>query len=67
MMYSQYCRIETKAGGVRCTDRAFVRACHTKLRASGKTREKRTIRHEWIREGLAIHHNEQDFVRKHRL
>ena len=26
MTYGQYCRIETKAGGVGCSDREFIRA-----------------------------------------
>ena len=52
MTYSQYLRIESDAGGIGCTHRAFVRACHSKLADTAKTREKRDWRHMWIRDGL---------------
>jgi len=52
MMYAQYLRLETKAGGCTATPREFVKACHTVLKQSGKARNKRDVRHQWIREGL---------------
>ena len=53
MMYAQYLRLESKAGGVNATTKQFVKACHSVLRKSGKQRDKRSARHQWIREGLA--------------
>lgn len=52
MMYAQYCRIESAAGGVTITPRAFVRAAHGFITDSGKDRAKRTPRHAWLRRGL---------------
>ena len=52
MLPAQYCRIETAAGGVGCTHREFIRACHGVLSTKGKSRGSRTWRHEWIREGF---------------
>ena len=55
MTYSQYCRIESAAGGVACSDRAFIRAA-LKLVSKDhrKARDKRAVRHEWLRAGLAL-------------
>ena len=53
MPWSQYLRIESAAGGIGCTDRQFIRACHSKLMPSAKTRQQRASRHAWIRSGLA--------------
>lgn len=53
MPYAQYLRIETSAGGVTASPCAFVRACHKRLSAAGKGRECRSMRHQWIRDGLA--------------
>jgi hypothetical protein len=52
MMYSQYLRIETKAGGVYCSDREFIKACHSILSKKGKSAARRATRHNWIRQGL---------------
>lgn len=52
MMFSQYCRIESDAGGVSCSVRDFLRACRRRLSKQGKTRAMRTQRHEWLRAGL---------------
>ena len=55
MMYAQYCRLESKAGGVSCTPREFIRACLSVLKK--KSRYSRTFRHQrhqWIRSGLAM-------------
>ena len=53
MLYSQYERIESIAGGVGASNRQFVRACHTRLNKLAKTRKMRSERHDWIRGGLA--------------
>lgn len=55
MTYTQYCRIETKAGGVSSTPRQFIKAAHTVLSKIGRTRTCRTARHIWLREGLEYH------------
>ncbi len=60
MLYSQYLRIETIAGGVGATTRQFIRACHTRLGKRGKSRELRDTRHKWIRDGIA----EREYARE---
>ncbi len=55
MMFAQYCRIETKAGGISATNRAFVRAAHSLLSNRGKSQQMRLMRHRWLREGLHLH------------
>ena len=52
MSYAQYLRIETSAGGVTASPRAFIRACRKRLSAAGKGRQCRSLRHMWIRDGL---------------
>ena len=52
MLYSQYLRIETIAGGVGCTDKPFIAACHSLLK-NKFSRTERNDRHAWIRDGLA--------------
>ena len=53
MMYAQYCRIESKAGGVFCTPREFVRAALSLIKKRSRfSREFREARHQWLREGL---------------
>lgn len=52
MAYPQYLRLETKAGGVTCTEREFIRACHSVLTARGRSRARRAVRHAWLRVGL---------------
>ena len=53
MMYSQYLRIESSAGGLSTSNRAFIKACYKVLNNEAKTRSKRAARHTWLREGLA--------------
>ena len=53
MMYAQYLRFESKAGGVRCSNRDFIRVCRKALNKKGRTRGQRKLRHIWIRRGLA--------------
>ena len=57
MTYAQYLRIETKAGGVACSNRQFIKALHTRLSNRGKTREHKEWRHNLIKEGLEIKRN----------
>ena len=52
MLDSQYLRLESKAGGIMATNRSMVKACHTILTDVAKTRAKRKLRHEFIREVL---------------
>lgn len=52
MPWSQYLRIESIAGGIGCTPRQFVKACHSRLMPSARGREQRAARHAWIRDGL---------------
>ena len=54
MIYSQYLRLETKAGGAACTDKQFIKACHTVLSDHGKSYKERMDRHNWIKQGLSL-------------
>lgn len=55
MLYRQYCRIETRAGGVGCTDVEFIRAAHKSLLSQSRFHHLyRADRHAWLREGLAL-------------
>lgn len=51
-MFGQYCRIETAAGGLWCSDRAFIRQCLALLAPGWHARKFREARHKWIREHL---------------
>lgn len=52
MTQGQYMRVETDAGGMGCTYRAFVRAAWGMLSPEGKRQGARAARHIWIRDGL---------------
>ena len=52
MMYAQYCRIESRAGGVGCSARQFIKAAHTMLKPRALKFECRDARHAWLRDGL---------------
>jgi len=53
MMFGQYCRIESRAGGVSCSEREFIRAALSMLQKQYRfSREYRTGRHSWLRDGL---------------
>ena len=55
MLFSQYVRIETRAGGVGCTDVEFIRAAHKSLHGPARFNHRfRADRHAWLREGLAL-------------
>ena len=53
MMYSQYIRIERLAGGVGCSNRAFIRAALSRLKKKAR-REicLRDTRHSYLKTGL---------------
>ena len=55
MMYGQYCRIESKAGGVSATGREMIRAARTMVTKQGLSRACRLVRHKWLREMLVMH------------
>ena len=57
MMFAQYCRIESLAGGVHASPREMIRAARTMLTPLGKSREQREARHQWLREMLDMHHD----------
>jgi hypothetical protein len=48
MMYSQYCRVENKAGGVFAPPRRMIKAFHSLLSKNGKSCECREYRHALI-------------------
>jgi hypothetical protein len=52
MLFSQYCRIESKLGGIGSTDREFIRAALKLITAKARRRPMRAARHEWLRSGL---------------
>ena len=52
MPYAQYLRVESAAGGIGCTYKEFVRACHSMLAPNARGFDKRELRHAWIRDGL---------------
>lgn len=53
MNFEQYVRIEALAGGLGCTDRAFIKALRSRMPAEGRNRANREWRHNLIRAGLA--------------
>ena len=55
MLFSQYCRIETRAGGLGCTNVEFIRAAHKSLHGPARFNHRfRADRHAWLRDGLAL-------------
>ena len=55
MLFSQYCRIETRAGGLGCTDVEFIRSAHKSLHGPARFHHLyRADRHAWLRDGLAL-------------
>jgi hypothetical protein len=56
MMFAQYCRVESIAGGVHASGRDMIRAARTMLAPTGKLRAQREARHEWLRDMLIMHH-----------
>jgi len=54
MLNAQYIRIETKAGGITCTDRQFIRQARKRLSTDGKSFNMREWRKEWLLSGLEL-------------
>jgi hypothetical protein len=54
MLHSQFTRIETKAGGVAASNRAFIKAARTLLSSNGRSAKQRDARKAWLREALAL-------------
>jgi hypothetical protein len=53
MMYSQYLRIESLAGGVGCSNRAFIRAALSRLKKKARRKiSLRGARHAYLKAGL---------------
>ena len=53
MTFSQYCRIETAAGGCDITPRQFIKAAQALLHDDAMHHDFRAQRHVWLRSGLA--------------
>lgn len=51
MLFAQYLRIRAKTGPF-CTSREFIKAAHTLLSDTGRSRTMRKARHNWLRDGL---------------
>jgi len=64
MSYAQYLRIETSAGGVTASPRAFIRACRCRLSATGRGRGCREQRHRWMRDGLRRLTSERSYFQR---
>jgi len=67
MMFGQYCRIESRAGGVACTEREFIRAALSMIKKNARfgpiACEYRTGRHMWLRQGLEMRLKARDEYR----
>jgi hypothetical protein len=67
MTFAQYCRIETAAGGITCSNREFIRAARALLSSEGKSRAMRPSRRVWIVDGLdRLETARRDFRAMHR-
>ena len=62
MLHSQFMRIETRAGGVSCTDREFIKAAHHLLSPEGRSRRQRALRHSWLRDGLELLNQSRNMI-----
>ena len=54
MLNAQYIRIETKAGGITCTNRQFIRQARKRLSIDGKSFNMKEWRKEWLLSGLEL-------------
>lgn len=64
MMFAQYCRIESKLGGVGSTDREFIRQAHKCLKKSARrSAGLRLARHAWLQSGLDHKRAAEDMYR----
>ena len=53
MTFAQYLKIVTSLGGIGCTDKQFIQACHDYMLPQARRHHiYRTARHTFIREGL---------------
>lgn len=64
MMFSQYLRIETSAGGVSASRSQMLRAFRRMLTPAGKSRQMRDHRHKLTREMLKWHETAQEVASK---
>tara|TARA_R110001592_G_scaffold182276_3_gene425423 strand:+ start:489 stop:779 length:291 start_codon:yes stop_codon:yes gene_type:complete len=53
--YSQYLRIEKRAGGVAASQKEIIRASRALMSKKGKSRKHRLTRHEWVRSIIKQH------------
>lgn len=68
MKYSTYLRCESIAGGVTCSERAFVRAALSRIVPNARfNRQFRGARHAFIRDGLRQLSEARGFVRNFQL
>ena len=58
MLYSQYLRIQTKAGGLSASNRQIIKAVHSMLKPSARSHSHRCNRHKIIKMALQ-HHSKQ--------
>ena len=53
MTFAQYLKIETSLGGIGCTDKQFIQACHDYMLSQVRRHNiYRAARHAFIRDGL---------------
>ena len=53
MTFAQYLKIETSLGGIGCTDKQFIQACHDYMLPQARRHNiYREARHSFIRDGL---------------
>ena len=53
--YSQYLRIEKRAGGVAASQKEIIKASRALMSKRGKSRKHRLARHEWLRSVIKQH------------
>lgn len=53
--YSQYLRIEKRAGGVAASQKEIIKASRALMSKKGKSRKHRLARHQWIRSIIKQH------------
>jgi len=53
--YSQYLRIEKRAGGVMASQKDVIKASRALMSKKGKSRQHRLARHEWVRSIIKQH------------
>jgi hypothetical protein len=58
MLYSQYLRIQTKAGGIAASNRDIIRAVRSMLKPAALTSGHKSSRHIIIKQALNHHKNQ---------